>query len=122
MIPVSSHEQLEQLQRATEEIIARLPPRTALARLSSERVAAYSFVADPAAGARALLSVLESIEPEPRRASVAVMSATEIAPTDGGAALLEILQCLLVSAMNRGPGTVLGAAVTPAAVERQRAA
>jgi len=122
LVPVASPEQLVHLQRATDEIVGRLPPRTALARLTSERVAAYSFVADPGAGARALLSVLESIEPEPQRACVAMMSATEISPTDGGAALLEILHCLLVSAMNRGPGTVLRAEVTPAPIERPRAA
>jgi CheY-like chemotaxis protein len=121
-IPVRSREQMERLERETQEIIGRLPPRTALGRLTPERLAAYSLVDDPAAGARALLSLVESLEKEPRRACVAIISATEMSPTDGGAALLEILHCLLVSAMARGPATALGAQVAPAAIDRHRAA
>jgi CheY-like chemotaxis protein len=122
MTPVSSREQLERLERATDKIIERLPPHTALGRLTPERVGAYTVVEDAAAGERALLSVLESLEEDPPRACVAIMSATGMSPTDGGAALLEMLQCLLVSAIARGPATALRAQVAPAAIERRRAA
>jgi CheY-like chemotaxis protein len=121
-IPVRSREAMERVERATNEIIARLPARTALGRLTPDRVAAYSVVQDPVAGARALISVFESLEEQSHRASIAIMTATDLCPTDGGAALLEILQCLLRSAMARGPATILGAHIAPAAIDRPRAA
>jgi CheY-like chemotaxis protein len=122
MIPVRSHDQLEQLVRATDQVIARLPARTALGRLTPHTVAVYSLVDDSEAGERTVLSLIESLEAEPRRACVAIISATDMSPVDGGTALLEILQSVLASATARGPGTALGARLAPAAIERPRAA
>jgi CheY-like chemotaxis protein len=122
MIPVRSREQLEQLVRATDQMIARLPARTALGRLTPHTLAAYSVVGDSAAGERTVLSLIESLEANPRDACVAVISATDVSPGDGGSALLEILQSVLASATARGPGTALGARLAPMAIERPRAA
>jgi CheY-like chemotaxis protein len=122
MIPVRSREQLEQLVRATDETIARLPARTALGRLTPQTLAAYSVVGDSAAGERTVLSLIESLEAKPGDACVAIISATDVSPGDGGTALLEILQSVLASATARGPGTALGARLAPTAIERPRAA
>ena len=122
MIPVRSRAQLERLVKATDEIIARLPARTVLGRLAPHMLAAYSVVGDSAVGERALLSVIESLGSDARGACVAMMSATDLCPDDGGAALLEILHCLLASATARGPATALSARLAPAAIERPRAA
>src|SRR5262249_8148319 len=67
MIPVRSHEQLDQLVRATDQVLTRLPARTALGRLTANTVAAYSLVDDSEAGERTVLSLIESLEAEPRR-------------------------------------------------------
>jgi len=120
-IPVRSREAMDAFERATNDIIARLPPRTALGYLTPERIAAYSIVEQPVAGAHALVTLFESFD-EQRQACVAIITASDLCPTDGGAALLEILQCLLASAMTRGPATVLGAHIAPAAIDRPRAA
>jgi len=121
-IPVRSREQLAQLVRATDDVIARLPARTALGRLTPHTVAAYSLVEDSATGERAVLSLIDSLEAEPRRACIAIISATDMSPCDGGAALLEILQSLLASATARGPATALSARLAPAPIERPYAA
>lgn len=122
MIPVRSREQLERLIRGTDEMIARLPARTALGRLTPQTVAAYSVLEDSAAAERAVLSLIDTLEAEPRRACVGLISATGISPGDCGASLLEILHCVLASATARGPATVLRARLAPEAIERRRAA
>jgi len=122
MIPVESREQMDDLEQATTEVIARLPPRTALGCVSPERLAAYSMVDDAVAGTRRLVAILQSLAPESRGVSIATIAATDIAPTDRGAALLEILHCLLASAIARGPDTVLGAEISPTLIDARRAA
>jgi CheY-like chemotaxis protein len=122
MIPVRTREKLAELRRAMEKTIDRLPPRTAVGSLTPDRLAVYSVVEDAASGQRAVLSLVESLEDEPRRACVGMIAASDVAPTDGGAALLELLHWLLASAMARGPGTALSAQVVPTPIARRTAA
>ncbi|HVQ26880.1 MAG TPA: hypothetical protein VMV01_16945, partial [Planctomycetota bacterium] len=74
------------------------------------------------AGERALLALIASLEETPGRACIAMLSATGLCPTDGGAALLEIVQWILATAMSRGPATALCARLDPAAVDLRLAA
>ena len=122
MVPVPSREKLAELRRAMDATIDRLPPHTMLSRLAPDRLVVYSVVKDAAAGERAALSLLESFEDEPRRACVAMIAASNVAPTDGGAALLELLHWLLASAIARGPGTALSAQLVPTPIARRIAA
>lgn len=121
-IPVPSPEEMESLERAIGGLVERLPPRTALGRLTSETIAVYSLVTSAEAGERALLSLIASLEHPPGRACVAMLSTTGVCPTDGGAALLEIVQWILATAMSRGPATALCARLDPAAVDLRLAA
>jgi hypothetical protein len=117
MIPGSSPDQIDDMARAVDKLIERLPPRTALGRLTPEMVAAYSLVAEPEVGEQALLALMTALEAEPRRACVGILSATGLCPTDGGTALLDIVHWLLEAARSRGPATTLGARLAPAAVD-----
>ena len=116
-IPVRSPEAMEALERAIGSLVERLPPRTALGRLTSETLAAYSVVTNAEAGERALLSLIASLEEPPGRGCVALLSATGLYPTDGGAPLLDIVHWILAAAMSRGPATVLRARLDPTAVD-----
>ena len=118
-IPGSSQEQMADLERAIGKLLERLPPRTALGRLTPETLAVYSLVEDLQAGERALLSLLESLDEGPRRACVGMLSATSLCPTDGGTAFLDIAHWLLHSAMIRGRATTLGARLAPAAIDHR---
>jgi hypothetical protein len=51
-----------------------------------------------------------------------MLSATGLCPTDAGAALLDIVQWLLASAMTHDPATALCARISPAVVDRRLAA
>ena len=115
--PGSSSELIDDMERSIDKLIERLPPRTALGRLTPEMVAAYSLVAEPEVGEQALLALMTALEVEPRRACVGILSAKGLCPTDGGAALLDIVQWLLEAALSRGPATTLGARLAPAAVD-----
>jgi CheY-like chemotaxis protein len=121
-IPAPSRAGVEHLEQAVDRLVERLPPRTALGRLTPATVGAYSVVDDPEAGERALLALLASLEEEPRRACVAMLTATGVWPTDGGAALLDVAHWLLASAMTRDPATALCARISPTAVDRRLAA
>lgn len=106
---------------STMKLVEQLPPRTALVRLTPSTLAAYTLGEDPEAGERALLSLFASIEEEPRRACLAMLSTTGLFPTDGGAALLEILHWLLAAAMTRDPATALWVRISPTAIDRRLA-
>lgn len=121
MIPGSSPEQMDDMARAIDKLVERLPPRTVLGRLTPERLAAYSLVEEPQVGERALLSLMAALEGEPHRACVGILSATGLCPTDGGAALLDIVHWLLDSAMTRGPARTLCARLAPAAIDHRLA-
>jgi DNA-binding NarL/FixJ family response regulator len=115
--PISTPEQLEAAERTTERLMELLPPRTALGRLTPMTVAAYGLVQDAEAGERALLSLFAALDSETRRACIAVVTVTGLSPTDGGAALLEILGWLLASATARGSATALRARLGPETIE-----
>lgn len=120
MVPGESPEQMDSFERTIGQLVERLPPRTALGRLTLETLAAYSLVEDPRLGEQALLSLMAAVEEEPRSACVGILSAAGLCPTDGGAALLDIAHWLL-DATTRGPATTLGARLAPAALERRLA-
>jgi CheY-like chemotaxis protein len=120
--PESSREQMDDMARAVDKLVERLPPRTALGRLGPERLAAYSRLEQPEVGERALLSLMTELEGEPRRACIGLLSARGLCPTDGGAALLDVVHWLLDSAMARGPATILHARLAPAAIDHRAAA
>jgi CheY-like chemotaxis protein len=121
MIPGSSPQQMDDLERAIGKLVERLPPRTALGRLTRDTLAAYSLVQEPQVGEQALLSLMAALEEEPRRACAGILSATGLCPTDGGAALLDIAHWLLDAAMTRGPATTLCARLAPAAIDHRLA-
>jgi hypothetical protein len=111
---------MEVLERAIGSLIERLPPRTALGRLAPETLAVYSVVTDAEAGESALLSLIASLQEPPGRGCVALLSATGLYPTDGGAPLLDIVHWILAAAMSRGPATVLRARLDPTTVDLGR--
>ncbi len=75
-----------------------------------------------AAGERALLSLIASLQEPPGRGCVALLSATGLYPTDGGAPLLDIVHWILAAATSRGPATVLRARLDPTAIDLGRVA
>ena len=121
VIPGATPEQLDYLERATDRLVERLPPRTALGRLTPITLAAYSIVADPEAGEHALLSLIAAIEGEPRRACVGMLSTTGLHLLDNGAALLDITESLLGSAKARGAATTLAARLAPVTLDQRLA-
>lgn len=118
-IPVVSGAELERTQQAIERLIELLPPRTALGRLTPSTVAVYGVGEDVEASEHALLSLVASLDGEPTRACVALLTTTGLNPTDGGAALLEIARWLLTAATARGPATILRARLGPETVDRR---
>jgi hypothetical protein len=121
MIPGSRPEHMESLEQTIGKLVERLPPRTALGRLTPETLAAYSLVEEPGVGEQALLSLIEALDGEAGRACAGMLSVTGLRPTDGGAALLDIADWLLGSAMTRGPATTLVARLAPSDVEHRAA-
>jgi hypothetical protein len=121
MTPGASPEETPDFERAIGKLVERLPPRTALGRLTLETLAAYSLVEELQGGEQALLSLLAAVEEEPRGACVGILSATGLAPTDGGAAFLDIAHWLLDAAMARGPATTLAARLAPATIDHRPA-
>jgi CheY-like chemotaxis protein len=122
IIPGSSPEQTDDLERVTGKLLERLPPRTVLGRLTLDTVVAYSLVDNPQAGEQKLLSLVGALEEEPPRACVGLLTVTGLCPTDGGAAFLDVAHWLLDSATTRGPGTTLGARLAPAGLDHRLAA
>jgi CheY-like chemotaxis protein len=120
--PGSSREQMDDMKRAVDKLVERLPPRTALGRLGPERLAAYSRLEQSEVGERALLTLVTALEGEPRRSCIGLLGARGLRPTDGGAALLDVVHWLLDSAMARGPATILHARLAPAAIDHRAAA
>ena len=118
VIPLKSDVEVEAWRRDMGSLIDRLPPRTAVGRLTPETLAAYSLVDDAESGARSLLALLASFE-EQSRACVAVLSVSGLVPTDSGAAFLDITRWLLDSATAQGPGTAVTAHLGPVAVPRE---
>ena len=116
-IPVTSTEEMKDTQQAIERLLALLPPRTALGRLAPSTLAVYGVGDDVEADEHALLSLIASLDDEPGRACVGLLTVTGLCPTDGGAALLEVAGWLLTAAVTRGPATVLRARVGPEAVD-----
>jgi hypothetical protein len=53
---------------------------------------------------------------------IGLLGARGLCPTDGGAALLDVVHWLLDSAMARGPATILHARLAPAAIDHRAAA
>ena len=99
-------------------LIERLPPRTALGRLTAEKLAAYSLVEQASAGEQALLSLIATLDDATRGSCIGVLSTTGLVPPDSGAALLDIAEWLLEAAKRRGPSTTLPARLAPAVAER----
>jgi CheY-like chemotaxis protein len=116
-IPVTSAEEMKNTQQAIERLLELLPPRTALGRLAPSTLAVYGVADDVEADEHALLSLIASLDEEPGRACVGLLTVTGLCPTDGGAALLEVAGWLLTAAVTRGPATVLRARVGPEAVD-----
>ena len=121
-IPVESADELKRTRQAIERLIELLPPRTALGRLTPSTLAVYALGDDVEADEHALLSLIASLDDEPRRACVALLTMTGLCPTDGGAALLEVAGWLLAAAIARGPATILRVRLGPEAVDPRRAA
>jgi CheY-like chemotaxis protein len=121
-IPVSTPQEMEAVTRAIDGRIELVAPRTALGRLAPATLAGYALVEDAGAGEQALRAVLASLADEPDQMCVAALVVSALHPADGGAAILEIAQWLLASAMARGPGTTLHACLSPEVVEARRAA
>jgi len=112
-IPIGSREEMERMEQAVDALLERMPPRTALGRLTPATLGAYTVAEDPEAGERALLSIFALLEQGPRRACVATLSTTGVRPTDGGESLLAIAHWLLDGALDRGPATALRTRMLP---------
>jgi CheY-like chemotaxis protein len=121
-IPVSSREVLVAVQRVFERLLALLPPRTALGRLTPATLAVLGLGEDVETVERSLLAIIASLEDEPPRACIGLLTMTGLAPTDGGVALLEIGQWLLSAALARGPATILRLRLGPEPVAPRLAA
>lgn len=112
-IPVTTQEELEAVRRAVDRLIELLPPRAALGRLNPMTLGAYAMVEDPTAAEQRLPELMLSLADEPKKICVAALAVSGLRPVDGGAAVLEVAQCLLNASMAHGPGTTLHARVKP---------